>query len=126
MPAVRRFFKLAMLAGVCLATSVGMADAYQQFLTYRIAGTDILAVARAPHVDEDPAALTLTIAPGRGTAAEILIESDGDLDMCQQDLEAIAGAPDTYAEIVIDIDARTMNGVMVVQCTTFQGLFGDR
>lgn len=108
----------------CIALAMP-ASAYQQFLTYRIAGADILSVTLAPHVDEDPAALTLKLRPGSGPSDEILIESDGGLDACRTDLGYIVGSKDSYAEIVIDINAQTMNGVLVLQCATFHGLFGE-
>lgn len=109
---------------ICLALAVP-ASAYQQFVTYRIAGKDILAITMLEHVDENPAGLTLKVAPGGGGADEILIESDGGLDECRTELEYIVGSASAYAEIVIDMNAQTMNGVMVVQCATFHGLFGD-
>jgi len=101
------------------------ASAYQQFLTYRIAGKDILSITLAKHVDEDPAAMTLKVAPSGGRGDEILIESDGGLDECKTELEYILGSEDAYAEIVIDMNAQTMNGVLVLQCATFYGLFGE-
>lgn len=72
--------RLFALFFILVAALAGPADAYQQFLTYRIAGKDILSVTLAPHVDEDPAAMTLTLRPDPGQANEILIESDGGLD----------------------------------------------
>jgi len=101
------------------------ASAYQQILTYRIAGTDIQSVTLAPHVDEDPAAMTLQVRSDSGQPNEILIESDGGLDDCKRQLDYIVGSKDAYAEIVIDINAQTMNGVLVLQCATFYGLFGE-
>lgn len=109
----------------CLLLANAPASGYQQFLTYRIAGKDILSVTLAPHVDEDPAAMTLKLRPGANQADELLIESDGGLDDCRTELEYIIGSKDGYAEIVIDVNAQTMNGVLVLQCATFQGLFGE-
>ncbi|WFE91462.1 hypothetical protein K1718_08910 [Roseibium porphyridii] len=99
------------------------AAAYQQLLTYRIAGLDILAIAEGDHVDEDPWALALTVVPSGGMGNEIIIESDGGLDECKQQLEYVKGSKSDYIEIVIDMNASTMNGVLVIQCATFQGLF---
>lgn len=110
------------LLGFCLA---GTASAYQQFLTYRIAGKDILAITMADHVDEDPAAMTLKVVPTGGMSDEILIESDGGLDECKTQLEYIKGVDGAYAEIVIDMNSTTMNGVLVLQCATFYGLFQE-
>lgn len=116
-----------MLKYLCCAMFLlaGPAHAYQQFSTLRVAGVEILSVTRAPQQDEDPAGLTLQIARPGDTPAEIFIESDGDLDGCYDQLIGIQGARATYAEIVTDINAVTMNGVLVVQCTAYQFPFGD-
>eukprot|EP00903_Cladosiphon_okamuranus_P002066 g2064.t1 len=103
----------------------GTAAAYQQLLIYRIAGKDILAITLADHVDEDAAAMTLKVVPTGGMSDEILIESDGGLDECKTQLEYIKGAEGAYAEIVIDMNSTTMNGVLVIQCATFYGLFPE-
>jgi len=108
---------------LCLLLLTLPAAAYQQFLTYRIAGKDILSITLAEHVDEDPAAMTLKVVPTGGMGDTILIESDGGLDECKTQLEYIQGAAGAYAEIVIDMNATTMNGVLVLQCATFYGLF---
>ncbi len=99
--------------------------AYQHLVTFRIAGKDIQSVTAGKHVEEDPASLTLKLAPAPGQAAEIVLESDGDLDDCQQQLGYIIGSKTDYVEIVIDMNAQTMNGILVIQCATFFGLFGD-
>ncbi|WP_269580678.1 hypothetical protein [Roseibium sp. Sym1] len=109
---------------LCLALGSAPASAYQQFLTYRIAGQDIQSITLAPHADENPAAMTLNL-QSSGGSSDILIESDGGLDACKTELEYIIGSKDAYAEIVVDMNARTMNGVMVLQCATFYGLFGE-
>ena len=113
---------IMLLIGLCWAAT---ASAYQQFLTYRIAGQDILAITMADHVDEDAAAMTLKVVPTGGMSDEILIESDGGLDECKTQLEFIKGDAGAYAEIVIDMNSTTMNGVLVLQCATFYGLFPE-
>ncbi|WP_298812365.1 hypothetical protein [uncultured Roseibium sp.] len=117
----RVFLAVAFVSAVALP--LVPAAAYQQLLTYRIAGQDILAITEGDHVDEDPWALTLTVVPSGGMGNEILIESDGGLDECKQQLEYVKGSTSDYIEIVIDMNAPTMNGVLVIQCATFQGLF---
>ncbi|WP_213216021.1 hypothetical protein [Roseibium polysiphoniae] len=117
---------LCPLALVALMLALaGPAGAYQQFTTYRIAGKDIVSVTVGEQQVEDPASLILKLAPSAGEASEITIFSDGDLDECQTNLGYIIGSKTDYVEIVVDDTARTMNGVMVIQCATFFGLFGD-
>ena len=114
-----------MLLAQSYVLTIGGAAAYQQFVTYRIAGMDILSITQAEQMDEDPDTLTLKIRPGSGPADEIVIESDGGLDDCKQQLDYIAGSKTDYAEIVVDMNASTMNGVLVLQCATFHGLFSS-
>jgi hypothetical protein len=112
----------------CIAFAVSLASsvmAYQQFITYRIAGKDILSITEGDHVDEDPWTLTLKVVATGGMSDVIHLESDGGFDECKQQLDYIIGSKSEYAEIVIDMNASTMNGVMMIQCATFHGLFGD-
>lgn len=114
-----------MISGLLLISSAFPAFTYQQFLTYRIAGKDILSITEGAHVDEDPWTLKLKVRPSGGLSDEIILESDGGFDECKQNLEYIIGSTTEYAEIVIDMNAQTMNGVLMIQCATFHGLFGD-
>jgi len=122
---MRTFFKLCACAAVSSLAVVGQASAYQQLTTYRIAGKDILSIVEQEAADENPAVLTLKVVPAGTPADELVIESDGDLKACKEQLEFIKGSDAHYAEIVIDMNAMTMNGVMVIQCASFYGLFGD-
>jgi hypothetical protein len=121
-----RQFLIMFLAIMTLASVTAVPlSAYQQFITYRIAGKDILSVTEGNHVDEDPWTLTLKVVPSGGMSDEIQLESDGGFDECKQQLGYIIGSKTEYAEIVIDMNASTMNGVLMIQCATFHGLFGD-
>lgn len=119
---MRKFSGFGLFLAIAGLLTAGQASAYQQFTTYRIAGKDIVSIAEQEPAGEDPATLTLKM----GTdSSEIVIESDDDLKACKEKLEAIRGSAAHYAEIVVDVNAMTMNGVMVIQCSTFYGLFGD-
>ncbi len=120
-----RMISTLVLSGFLLAVTLLQASAYQQFVTCRIAGKDILSITEGAHVDEDPWTLKLKVRPTGGMSDEIILESDGGFDECKQTLEYIVGSKTEYAEIVIDMNAQTMNGVLMIQCATFHGLFGD-
>lgn len=102
------------------------ASAYQVFYTYRIAGSDILEVSEGDHVEEDPLVLTLKLNIGSGEATSLAIETDGDIEECKLQLETIIGSTSAYAEIVVDMNAQTMNGVLMIQCAVFHGLFPEK
>jgi hypothetical protein len=116
---------LPILVGFTVAAGLQPAAfAYQKLLTYRIAGKDILAVTEGVPEVEDPFSLTLKVVSG-GEPVDLLIETDGDVAECRQELESIIGSGTAYAEIVVDETAQTMNGVLMIQCAVFHRLFAD-
>ncbi|GAB2183919.1 hypothetical protein [Roseibium sp. LAB1] len=119
------FIKTFLLGLVLVSFSHLPAAAYQVFHTYRIAGSDILAVTQADNADEDPLVLSLKLAVGSGETTNLAIETDGDISECKLQLETIMGSGSAYAEIVVDMNAQTMNGILMIQCAVFHGLFGD-
>lgn len=122
-----RIFQKTFLLGVALFFfSYLPVSAYQVFHTYRITGSDILAVAEGNHVDEDPLVLSLKLDIGSGETTDLVIETDGDIEECKLQLETIMGSHSAYAEIVVDMNAQTMNGVLMVQCAVFHGLFPEK
>ena len=122
-----RIFQKTFLLGLALFFfSYLPVSAYQVFHSYRIAGSDILAVAEGNHVDEDPLVLSLKLDIGSGETTDLAIETDGDIEECKLQLETIMGSNSAYAEIVVDMNAQTMNGVLMIQCAVFHGLFPDK
>lgn len=115
----RLLFGLALAGGLQSA-----AFAYQKLLTYRIAGKDILAVTEGVPDVEDPLSLILKVVSG-GEPFDLLIETDGEVEECKGQLESIMGSGTAYAEIVIDENSQTMNGVLMIQCAVFHGLFAE-
>ncbi|MEE4015273.1 hypothetical protein V1T76_24630 [Roseibium sp. FZY0029] len=122
-------FQKAVLPGLFLVMASFLlqpASAYQVFYTYRIAGSDILEVSEGDHVEEDPLVLMLKLNIGSGEATSLAIETDGDIEECKLQLETIIGSTSAYAEIVVDMNAQTMNGVLMIQCAVFHGLFPEK
>ncbi|EAV42116.1 hypothetical protein SIAM614_20545 [Stappia aggregata IAM 12614] len=128
-----RIFQKAFLLGLAPVLALALASffqlpasAYQVFYTYRIAGSDILEVSEGDHVEEDPLVLSLTLNIGSGQTTSLAIETDGDIEECKLQLETIMGSNSAYAEIVVDMNAQTMNGVLMIQCAVFHGLFPEK
>ncbi|GAA0775031.1 hypothetical protein E1180_01990 [Roseibium denhamense] len=118
---LKRLFLCALL---CSSLAVpGPAAAYQLIVSYRIAGTDLAAVELQEPEVEDPEVLHLKLTEGAGDTLELFLESDAGFGTCADDLQTIIGVADAYAEIVIDQSAQTMNGVAMLQCAIFWGLF---
>jgi len=98
------------------------AAALQQFSEYRIPGHEILSVKVEPHVDEDPAAITLQLAPNASGSKELVLETDMDIEPCKAAIEEVIGNAQAYVQIVVHLTAQTMNGVVITQCSALYGL----
>jgi len=103
-------------------TATFTASAFQQFSEYRIPGHEILSVKVEPHVDEDPAAITLQLAPNASGTRELVLETDMDIEPCKAAIEEIIGNGQAYVQIVVHLTAQTMNGVVITQCSALYGL----
>lgn len=101
----------------CLALS-GPAEAWQKFEDYRILGTELQGVkAVDPAFEEDPAVLELLVGAEGETPVTLELETDGFLEDCAQTLEYVIGDPNAYAQIVVQVNADTMNGSLIIQCS---------
>lgn len=118
-----RYLCFHLLAAIAFIAASETVTAYQQFTTYRLAGTDLVAITSRVGLDEDPEELILTLTEGAGDASELILESDLGFGDCKTDLEQIIGVKEAYAEIVLDQSADTLNGVRMLQCSVFWGLF---
>jgi hypothetical protein len=103
---------------VFVLASMATAPAFQKFEEYRIAGSEIRSVRLGPQEVEDPATLIIELVSESTDTMELMIESDGSLDECKTEIEYMIGDRQRYVEIVAHITADTMNGVMVVRCST--------
>lgn len=106
-----------LVTSCCLALALAApALALQRFEQYRIMGSEIAAVRTAPHVDEDPAALIITLKSEQKEPVEITLESDGPVEDCQTIMEYAIGDANSYIQITVQHTADTMNGVMMTEC----------
>lgn len=116
---MRNFAAFLIIAVALLPGIATTAAAYQHLSVYRIFSAELISITVGEQEVEAPASLILQIGASMEEAVEILIESDQDLSECKQNLEIIQDSSTGYIEIVIDQSARTMNGVLVLQCTAF-------
>ncbi len=91
--------------------------AYQKFEEHRIRGDEISRVRMEPLENEAPSTMIIETNSDVTGVGEIVIESDGDLDACKEQVEAIIGDATSYAQITVQTTAQTMNGVMVTGCS---------
>ncbi len=92
--------------------------AFQKFEDYRILGSEIASIkATDPDFEEDPEVLEIELIGDGGPDVTLQIETDGSLDECRQSLEYVIGDPNQYAQIVVQVNAPTLNGSLIVQCT---------
>ena len=107
--------RLILILLVALASATP-ATGFQKFEHYRILGSEIVSVRLGPQEVEDPATLILELTQDSPGPREIVVESDFELDTCKATVEAILGSATSSVEIVVQVSADTMNGVMVIQC----------
>ena len=96
--------------------------AYEVFTEYRIHSSEVLAAELGEIEHEDPASLILTLKNDSGSPEKVVIESDDLLDQCLQEIQYMEGNNSAYVQIVVNTNAQTMNGVMVIQCSAHYGL----
>ena len=86
---------------------------------FRFAGADIVSITAAPPAfDEDPATIEITLSHPHLGENTVLIESDGDVGACVETLRLAQGNPLTDIVLRVHQNAQTLNGVMLVECST--------
>jgi hypothetical protein len=107
---------LSLCAALMLAATT--AQAFQKFEDYRILGSEIRSIkAIDPEFEEDPEMLEIELIGDGSEGVTLQIETDGSLEECAQTLEYLVGDPSQYAQIVVQVNAATMNGSLIVQCS---------
>ena len=92
--------------------------AFQKFEDYRILGSEIASIkATDPDFEEAPEVLEIELIQEGAANVILSLETDGSLDECAQSLDYIIGDPTQYAQIVVQVNAPTLNGSLIVQCT---------
>ena len=101
---------------MALTLSAHAAQAFQKLEDYRILGSEIRAITVVdPDFEEDPEVLNIELIGEGGQDVILQIETDGSLGECRQSLEYVIGDPDQYAQIIVHVNAPTMNGSLIDQ-----------
>jgi hypothetical protein len=114
--------KRLLTSSAAIVITTCSAAAFQKFEEYRIPGNEIRSVDLAPQAHEDPAVMIIVVGTDSANSQRIEIESDFPLDRCREDIEIIVGADNAYVQMVVDMTAQTMNGVLLTECSIFYGL----
>lgn len=104
---------VGLAVGLSIASS---AFAYQEFSEYRIMGSEIRSVTLGEQQHEDPATLVIELNAAENSPQKLVIESDGFLDECLQEIQNIIGDNTSYVQIVVSETADTMNGTLHTEC----------
>jgi hypothetical protein len=118
MPARRTAFG----ASACLLLTGGLAlpaQAWEHTAEWRFAGSEIASFrAIQPQYNEDPMVLEVLLASDVSGPAEILIEADNWVSPdCLDLLGNAQGNPNITVVLTANLNAQTMNGVTLAQCS---------
>ncbi|WP_425072360.1 hypothetical protein [Sagittula sp. S175] len=90
--------------------------AYEHTVEYRFTGAELVAFNVTEGPDEDPTVLSIGLqTDGGGVTLEI--ESDLGLGDCAEVLTYAQGNPGVTVVLTANLNAQTMNGVTLVQCS---------
>ncbi|EBA05876.1 hypothetical protein [Sagittula stellata] len=105
-----------MRAFCLLALLATPAAAWEHTVEYRFTGTEIAAFTVLEPEVEDPEVLELTLSSDSGTL-QIVVEADNGLGDCPEILTYAQGNPGTTIVLTANLNAQTMNGVTLAQCS---------
>lgn len=109
--------RAALCASLPLLLTATTAQAFQKFEDYRILGSEIRSIkAIDPDFEEDPEVLEIELIEDGAPSVVLQLETDGGLEDCLQHIQYVVGDPNQYAQIVVQVNAPTLNGSLIVQC----------
>ena len=99
--------------------SATSALAWEHTVEWRFGGTEIQSFSVTdPQFQEDPALLEVTLShPDHGDTT-LSIEADNDLSACADLLRYAQGNPFETVVLTANLNAQTLNGVTLAQCST--------
>lgn len=92
--------------------------AFEHMIEYRFNGKEIQSFAANVPQPEDPWTIDINLNSDTFGPTQLFIETDGDYDDCVSQLKLHKGDASTDFVIRIHMNAFTMNGVMMVECST--------
>ncbi|MEO1748461.1 MAG: hypothetical protein AAFR27_07565 [Pseudomonadota bacterium] len=106
----------SVLAIVFGAALTGSAAAYDEFITWRINGAEIISVEQLPMEIEAPGSMNINLVDANGETSQLLVESDAGIEDCYGWALSAVGNENATLEITQWNSADTMNGVIVTSC----------
>lgn len=110
---------LAVAAVLAAALAAPPAAAWDEIRTLRIFADEIARVVLAPQGHEDPSMLVVDLASGE----RLEVEGDNEravFERCAEDIETLlAAGGDGYVELAANVNARSLNGVLLIACAVF-------
>lgn len=101
------------LLGWCLMAA--NAQAFTKYDDYRFSGREIVAAtASGPSEIEGPASLEIKL---RDVDEVLKLESDNETESCADTLNSMAGSEFGYVQVLVNENASTMNGLLILHCT---------
>ena len=91
--------------------------AWEHTVEYRFAGTEIAGFQVTEGPDEDPTVLQVALNDPQRGSTRIEIESDFGVGDCAETLGYAQGNPGVTVVLTANLNAQTMNGVTLVQCS---------
>ncbi|SMX39257.1 hypothetical protein [Maliponia aquimaris] len=100
-------------------TFASPALAWEHTVEWRFNGAEIKSFkATDPEYDEDPALLEVTLSDPHSGDTVVTIEADNDIAPCAELLGYAQGNPFETVVLTANLNAQTLNGVTLAQCST--------
>lgn len=95
------------------------AHAWERTIEYRFTGAEIVSFkVTEPAFDEEPTFVRIMLSDPMGGDAIIEFEDDSRFEDCAETLSMYQGDASTTIVLVVDTNATTLNGSVVVRCST--------
>ncbi len=110
---------LLRLLTAALILAAPAAHAWERTIEWRFTGAEITSfTVTEPEFDEDATVVQILLSDPMGGDGIVEFEDDGGFEDCAQTLSFHEGDPSTTIVLTLNTNARTMNGSMLVQCST--------
>ncbi|MGH1415556.1 MAG: hypothetical protein ACRBB0_18855 [Pelagimonas sp.] len=111
-------FRALALSCLTLASLAPPALALEHIVEYRFNGSEIQSYTAFDPEPEDPWTITIDLNSDAFGPRQLVIETDGDNEDCIAQLNIHKGDPHTDLVIRMHMNASTMNGIMMIECST--------
>ncbi len=110
---------LRLITAAALILAAPAAHAWERTIEYRFTGAEIVSFkVTEPAFDEEPTFVRIMLSDPMGGDGIIEFEDDSRFEDCAETLSMYKGDASTTIVLVVDTNATTMNGSVVVQCST--------